>query len=37
LIEKIPPCLPLLKGGNLPLFGKEGEGRFIDDANSIYE
>ena len=26
---KIPPYLPLSKGGTLPLFGKEGEGRFI--------
>ena len=22
-IEKIPPKLPLLRGGNIPLFGKE--------------
>ena len=25
-IHKIPPNLPLLKGGIIPLFGKEGRG-----------
>jgi len=24
LLDKIPPNLPLLKGGIIPLFGKEG-------------
>jgi hypothetical protein len=25
LFDKIPPLLPLPKGGKIPLFGKEGE------------
>jgi hypothetical protein len=30
LLYKIPPNLPLPKGGIIPLFGKEGEGRFSE-------
>jgi hypothetical protein len=30
LIYKIPPNLPFPKGGIIPLFGKEGEGRFYN-------
>ena len=26
--KKIPPVLPFTKGGTIPLFDKEGEGRF---------
>jgi len=26
---KIPPYLPLPKGGNIPLFGKEGRGEIF--------
>jgi len=29
LICKIPPDLPLPKGGNVPLFGKEGKGEIF--------
>jgi len=29
LIYKIPPILPLLKGGIIPLFGKEGRGEIF--------
>jgi hypothetical protein len=29
LIHKIPPNLPLLKGGIIPLFGKEGGGEIF--------
>jgi len=28
---EIPPNLPLPKGGNTPLFGKEGMGRFFNN------
>ena len=30
-ICKIPPNLPFAKGGTVPLFGKEGEGKFYND------
>jgi hypothetical protein len=29
LLHKIPPNLPLLKGGIIPLFGKEGRGEIF--------
>jgi hypothetical protein len=29
LIYKIPPNLPFLKGGIIPLFGKEGRGEIF--------
>jgi hypothetical protein len=29
LVHKIPPHLPLLKGGIIPLFGKEGRGEIF--------
>jgi hypothetical protein len=29
LFHKIPPHLPLPKGGKIPLFGKEGEGEIL--------
>ena len=29
LLHKIPPHLPLLKGGIIPLFGKEGRGEIF--------
>jgi hypothetical protein len=29
IIYKIPPNLPLLKGGIIPLFGKEGKGEIF--------
>lgn len=28
-IYKIPPNLPLIKGGTIPLFGKEGRGEIF--------
>jgi hypothetical protein len=30
---KIPPNLPLLKGGTVPLFGKEGLGEIFENNN----
>ena len=29
IVGKIPPNLPLLKGGTIPLFGKEGRGEIL--------
>jgi len=33
--KKIPPDLPLAKGGIMPLFGKEGKGRFFNNNDAL--
>ena len=37
IFDKIPPILPLLKGGMIPLFGKEGKGRFSEPCKFNFE
>lgn len=34
---KIPPALPLPKGGNMPLFGKEGLGEIFGLCDFTYD